>query len=213
MGSILMLESKSPAQNVPGGYESDGRLKIPYEIGGWKGLDVEYDDSVKAILETDSIILREYVNGVKKLWLAIVYYENSRFSIHLPESCYSGQGSHIIEKSIEKIMFDTANKPEITHNKSNKVKINKIDNFNVNKLIVTGNKGHRSILYYFETGNVRTHSYMKIRWDMIKSRIRKNKNNGALVRVSALVDDTANKTTEMLKEFTKEIAKIMPDCF
>lgn len=163
--------------------------KIPMQINGWQGKGIPVESDVNAILETESVLMREYKKGNDVVWLAIVYYKDSRVSLHLPESCYTGQGSQIVERGIEKV------NTQIT----------------ANKFVLKGNKGNQIVLYYFESGDFRTHSYRALRWNMIMNKLRRKSNSGALVRYSVPIAKSQGETLKRLKEFISEMGALLPN--
>ncbi len=167
--------------------------KIPLYVGEWQGEEIAVDEKTKDILETDAVLMRKYSNPKgEEVILAIVYYKDSRVTLHLPESCYTGQGSHIVKRDIEEI------------------NIPKLKNFFANELVLKGDKGNQVILYYFETGSLRTNSYMAFRWQMMKNKIMARNNSGALVRFSTPIQQNLDKAIEILKQFIKEIVPLLP---
>lgn len=183
---ILWVQYKQPVKKI-----RVDMSKIPLNVGGWQGEDIAIDEKTKNILETESVLMRKYVKGENSLWLAIVYYKDSRVALHLPESCYTGQGSHIVKRETEEIS------------------ILGLKNFYANKLVLKGNKGNQVILYYFETGDIRTGSYQTMRWQMILNRLKSKSNSGALVRFSALIEQNPDETLKMLKKFINEIGPLL----
>jgi EpsI family protein len=183
---IFQIQYKQPAQKI-----NPDISKIPLNLGEWQGEDIAIDNKTKDILETESVLMRKYVKGKNSIWLAIVYYKDSRVALHLPESCYTGQGSHIVKRDREDI------------------NIPGLKNFYANKLILKGNKGNQAILYYFETGDLRTSSYQTMRWQMMLNKLKSKSNSGALVRFSALSGPNPDETLKILKQFIKEISPLL----
>lgn len=161
---------------------------IPIKVNGWLGKEIPVEADVNAILETESILMREYRKGNDKIWLAIVYYKDSKVSLHLPESCYTGQGSQIVERGTEKIN----------------------DQIIANKFVLKGDKGNQIVLYYFESGDYRTHSYQSLRWNMILNRLKRKSNSGALVRYSIPIGQDQEASQEKLKNFIAEFGELLP---
>ena len=166
--------------------------KIPLNVGDWQGEDAAIDKKTKDILETESVLMRKYTKGENSVWLAIVYYKDSRAALHLPESCYTGQGSHIVKKDRETISIPG------------------LENFYANKLVLKGNKGNQIILYYFETGDIRTGSYQFMRWQMMLNKLKSKSNSGALVRFSTPIGQNPDETLKILKKFVNEIGPLLP---
>jgi len=186
---IFWIQYKQPVQKI-----NVDISKIPLNIGEWQGEDIAIDKKTKDILETESVLMRKYVKGDNSVWLAIVYYKDSRVALHLPESCYAGQGSHIVKRDKEKI------------------DIPGLKSFYANKLVLKGNKGNQIILYYFETGDIRTGSYQSMRWQMMLNKLKAKSNSGALVRFSMVITDSSlTSNLETLERFIKEIGKLLPN--
>ncbi len=79
---MFVIQSKQSKQKT----EID-LSKIPLDIGEWRGKEIPIDKQTKDILETNSVLIREYTNSKDDaISLAIVYYKDSRIAFHLPES-------------------------------------------------------------------------------------------------------------------------------
>jgi len=180
---ILRIQNRQPVEKT-----NTDITKIPLKIGEWYGEEIQVDKSVKDILETESVIMRQYKRQDNLIWLAIVYYKDSRVAFHLPESCYVGQGAYIIKRDNERL----------TDLESN--------SFLANKLILKGNKGNQIILYYFATNGIITPSYPALRWQMVLNKLRAKSNSAGLVRFSALIKGNEQETLNLLKDFIKQAA-------
>lgn len=168
-------------------------FKLPLKIGLWEGKDIPMDNEIYQALQTRSVILREYSNpGGDGIVLTIVYYSGNRVELHLPERCSVGQGSDIIERSKEDVIIDS-NTGAIT----------------ANKLMVKIPGGKQVILYYFQDGNFLTPSYFALRLHMISNKLHGKPNSGALIKFSAFIKNNADETTDILKQFIKEISNLL----
>jgi EpsI family protein len=164
---------------------------IPLEVDQWHGEELPVEENVKQILETKSVLMREYTKGAYKVWLAVVYYENSRVSLHLPESCYSGEGSDIVKRDQHRIIVPGTKE------------------FYANKLIVRGNKGNRVVLYYFMTRDLCTGSYKNLRWNMMLNKIKYQINSGALIRFSVPLAENQEQAINILEEFIRLMSPLL----
>jgi EpsI family protein len=160
---------------------------LPSTVGHWQATEVPVDDNIKNVLETQSVLMRDYSDGINTVLLTIVYYNDSRVALHLPESCYTGQGSEVVGKGKENM-----------------------GDFTANKFLLEGNKGNKLVLYYFETGSVRTDSYAAMRLAMLKSRLTGNDHGCALVRLSIIRSGDTTEELSKIKRFAKEIAPVLP---
>lgn len=162
--------------------------KMPLNVGEWNGEEVPVDEEIKDILETESVLMRKYTNlKGEKLALSVVYYKDSRVALHLPEGCMTGKGTKIAEKRVQKI------------------EISGEDSFYAIQMVTTSNKGDVLVLYYFETGNLRTNNYIAFRWQMLLNKLKSKSNSGALVRFSIPIRHDLNESIEVLKHFIGQI--------
>ncbi|MGE5308182.1 MAG: exosortase C-terminal domain/associated protein EpsI, partial [Deltaproteobacteria bacterium] len=143
---------------------------FPLAVAGWAGREINVDSSVKDILETDAVLLREYrpARG-PAVGLCLVYYsDGEKVALHLPESCLMGQGSRL--RSHTQQMVKMHGEP-----------------VEATRMEVESPRGRDIVLYYFQTSGLRTSSYFDFRTRMLLNRIRGKRSGGALVRFSVHV--------------------------
>ena len=184
---VLRVQYKHPVQKA-----NIDISNIPLNIGGWHGAEIPVDQNTKDILETEAVLMREYSKDNNSIVLAIVYYKDSKVALHQPESCLSGQGSKLAERE------------EVT------VAVPGQKSFPATQIVTTSDRGDLLILYYFETGNIRTNSYGALRWQMLINKLKSRSNSGALVRFSAPITKDQAETLKIIKEFITEIGPILP---
>ncbi|MFH1413964.1 MAG: exosortase C-terminal domain/associated protein EpsI [Candidatus Omnitrophota bacterium] len=163
---------------------------IPLNVRGWVGREEKIENNVKEILETESVLIREYKKADKSVWISLVYYKESRVALHLPESCSIGQGSFITDKDKMRISIPG-------------------EDFYANKFVLKGDKGNQVVIYYFETENMKTSSYMAMRWQNMLNKLKFGRNTSALIRFSASTKESSEETTMILKEFIEEAAPLI----
>lgn len=187
---IAWVQFKQPQQKT-----SVDISRIPLDIGEWKAEEIPIDKQTKDILETETVLMREYVNSKsEKILLAIVYYKDSRVALHLPESCLMGQGSRLTDRKPEKIGISDDNY------------------FYANQIITKSDRGNNLVLYYFETENLCTNSYFKFRWRMLLNKLKGRSRSGALIRFSTVItENSLTNDLETLKRFMKEIGELLPN--
>lgn len=188
-GIIARVQFKQPQQKA-----LIDISEIPFNIGEWKAEEIPVDKETKDILETESVLMREYVNSKgKKILLAIVYYKDSRVALHLPESCLMGQGSRLTDRKAEKVGISDDNY------------------FYATQIITKSDRGNNLVLYYFETGNLRTNSYFKFRLQMLLNKLKGRNTSGALIRFSmGITENSLTDDSETLKRFMKGIGELLP---
>jgi EpsI family protein len=159
--------------------------KIPLVVGEWHGSEIPIDSNTKDILETENVLMREYRNTTgKKIIFTIVYYKDTRVALHLPESCLLGQGSRLVSRETEKIE----------------------NNFFANKLMIGLNNVSKLMLYYFETINLRTSSYLGFRKQILFNKLRNESTCGALIRLNTDIENgNTDLAVSILKKFILDI--------
>jgi len=168
---------------------------IPIDFNGWKGEEIHIDKSTKEFLEAGSVLLRKYTKSNLEVCFFMVYNKNSRITLNLPESYYSGHSSYVAKIGFETLHFK-GQKP-----------------FSANTLLVIDNESNKLlVLYYFETPDIKTHSYQAMRWNMLLSRLKSKHHGGALIRCSAVVKVNQEETLKVLKNFIEEMGPLLSIC-
>lgn len=101
--TLLLLLSTAVIHGVIGHVQSNAAqtsslptlLNIPSQILNFRQArpDAPVPESVRQNLETNTILMRDYVSSYGQLvQLAIVFAEKTRRSLHFPEVCFTGQG-------------------------------------------------------------------------------------------------------------------------
>ena len=168
--------------------------QIPLNIGEWKGEEIVVDRQTKDILETEAVLMRNYINANnEKILLSIVYYKDSRVALHLPESCLMGQGSRLADRRLEKI--------EISFNNV----------FSSNSILTKSDRGNNLVIYFYETGNLMTSSYFTFRKQILLNKLNGKGTTGALVRFSInITDENKQDKLKVIQKFIKEIGQLLP---
>jgi EpsI family protein len=107
--------------------------QLPSQIGGYRqyGEDIDPGDEVRRILETSSILMRNYITpqGVPLL-ATIVYAGQKRRSLHFPEVCLVGQGWEVEQAYAAPVGMD----------------------FRAKRLVIFQGNRREAVLYWFKTG-------------------------------------------------------------
>ncbi len=186
---MLFCQSGSNVKQIP-----KNLAKIPLQIGEWQGKDIAVNDKILDILQTQSLLMREYTNKEGQIiYLTIVYYSSNRVEFHSPERCAVGEGSNIVDSGKETIYIDTDR------------------NIVANKFLVKNSQSEAITLYYYESGQYLTASYTGLRWNMILNKIQGKPNSGTLVKFSAVVSKNPVDTVNTLKKFISEINQWLPE--
>lgn len=186
---LVLIYQKMSKDTLPGINLS----KIPVRIGNWHSKDIPLEKKIFDILQTPSVLVREYIDPRgKSIFLTIVYYRKNRVEFHSPERCATGQGSYIDEIGIEAI-GDGAGL------------------IIANKFIVKGEIGKEVNLYYFKSGAFITTSYLRLKLHMMLNKLKGLPNSGALVKFSAPVSQniSVDETIRVMKNFIKEVTPLL----
>jgi len=169
-------------------------FKMPMVLKGWQAENILIEKKVKDILETEFVLSRKYSKGLDSIQLDVIYYNNKQIAFHLPEGCFLGQGSRLIERNAREIeLLDK-------------------EHFWVNQLVTTDGKGHyQMMLYFFETGKLKTNNSLPLRLQMIKDKFKLKKNSAALIRVTIPVKENIEESFLVLQEFLRVIVPILPE--
>lgn len=163
---------------------------VPLTVNGWIGREISLEPGVREILETDSVIVREYANPKGTVvGMAVVYYGDSEHvALHLPESCLMGKGSRLAQRRSERIRAGETDFPAV-------------------KLVTVRDHGKDIVIYYFQTAGYHTGSYLDFRARMLANQIKGRKTGGALVRFSIAVSpDSKDEEIKHLHDFIYSIS-------
>lgn len=178
---VLTLYSNSPSDPKT----TDIMTAIPLAFGHWKGEDFVVSEDIFNILQTKSILMREYRNNYgDKVTLSLVYYPDNKLGFHAPEACLGGIGYTIVEDGTKYLKFSTS-----SH-----------DSLKIRWLHYNRNQTQELIYYFYETNNFITSHYLSFRWQMLINQLRYKQTNGALVRVSTTINPHAS-TENILNDF------------
>jgi EpsI family protein len=166
-------------------------LNVPSELLDFRQArpDVPVDDSVRQLLETNTILMRDYVSVRGELvQLAIVYAENTRRSLHFPEVCLTGQGWEVSGESAIPVGVLFVGKG----------------------LVLQKGDAHEAVIYWFQTGKYCTGNYFlnSFQWAWDKLLLRKP--SSMLVRISAPIGRQGKEAAfGVLNDFAAALAPIL----
>lgn len=165
--------------------------KLPYQIGQWRGEDLEITEREYGILETRNLVFRKYVNPSKEeVLLFIVYSETNRSVFHPPEMCLLGEGLRMVDKTKEYIDL-----------KGHKV--------SVNKLYLEKDNYKELMLYCYKAGNMYTSNFYLQQTYLAVHQIFGKGLAGAAIRVDMPLAKDEQATLTTMKDFLKESIKTL----
>jgi EpsI family protein len=168
----------------------DAIKNIPVNLGEWKGEDMKLEDSIYEILETKSIIHRNYTQSDKDVFLSLVYYPETKVDFHAPEGCLAGKGIEI-DKTQKIIEWSNDNKT---------IKLG------LNQLLRKNENSNELVYYFYKAGDFMGENYLKLRWALAINKFGNDKKNGALIRVSTTINNgDIQGASDLLKGFIQEL--------
>jgi len=190
-GGIVFLDGR-----VSQGSKEARILDLPLVIGTWRGVDYPVEERVKAILNTDYILNREYSGTAGgRVTLLAVHYPDSKIGFHRPEACNVGSGSQIITKSTASIQCGVKDVPGAY--------------LDAQKLLLGGSRGERVIIYFFVSGDYITGSYLDFRLHMIKQQLRFKTPGGTMIQVHGTIEKSEDETLDIIEEFMKDFRPLL----
>ena len=133
--AILSRQAQAGRTPIPQSISSIPSRIVDYER---LGADEEIDPYTLRLLETSSVLIREYrAPGGWPVQLTIVYAGATRRSLHFPEVCLVGQGSEIREQTTDQVGFL----------------------FDAKRLVLVNGQNQQAVLYWFKTGQHLTGNY------------------------------------------------------
>jgi len=159
--------------------------QIPYQIGNWKGKDSEVEETVYQILETRSILSRDYENAKgDRISLLLVASNRDRRVAHPPEVCYTSSNYNIIksgEKTIRILGRDIEVKEFVAQDERNP-------------------KIQENVLYVYKVGNEYTTNYYAQQVRFALDRLKNQNSQVLLIRLSG-------NNTDQYPEFLEAVLK------
>lgn len=171
----------------------DARIaNIPMQMGEYTGTDIELEEKVYAILETENIVMRSYVKKTQPpILFYLIFSKATHKSSDPPENCLQGDGCSVLNK--EKV-----NIPIVIDG----------NNFSLqaNKLIARKTNENNLYLYWFLAGDQFQDSYFKQRIKLISAFFKRKPLSGGQIRISISIENNdETQALTRLESFTQEI--------
>jgi EpsI family protein len=183
---VMRIQTTAAETSSPG-----TALRVPSEIMNFHQArpDVPVDDSVRQQLETNTIIMRDYVSSSgMAVQLTIVYAENTRRSLHFPEVCLTGQGWEVSGESVMPVGVLFMGKG----------------------LILQKSEAREAVLYWFQTGTYCTGNYFLNSYYWAWNKLLLRNPSSMLVRLSTPVGKQGEEVAfQALNEFASALAPIL----
>ena len=171
---------------------------FPMKIDGWEGRRDRLESIFVDTLKFDDYIIADYVGpDGKSVNFYVAYYasQSKGESAHSPRSCLPGGGWKIVKLDQKQIGgADSDSK-----------------SFSVNRVEIKKGEYTQLVYYWFQgRGRIINNEYM-VKWYLFLDSLRKNRSDGALVRVTALVGpgDSLKDVESRLTDFSGKVRVIL----
>jgi len=167
---------------------------VPQEVDGWLGRDVPVEDQVAEMLRADFNVQRSYQHPHgSTIWVYVGYYGTRRGgrAEHTPPMCYRASGYRVAESQV--------------------LDLQDARGFRAQEMVVEDEGERRLVLYWFRsrerTGILGEFGQMI---DRLRNRMTTGRADGALVRVSASVEDgNADAVRSQLVQFAAQFDRVL----
>jgi EpsI family protein len=194
-GTALLLQIRGNRDLTPA---SEPLAQVPNTIMGYTGIDVPVDQETLDVLGVGDILSRIYTQGRQSppIGLLLAYYPTQRtgVTIHSPKHCLPGAG-WVFESSQYVDLNDKNGKPH-----------------QVGEYVITDGDSRQFVIYWFqEQGRSIASEYMA-RVYLVTEAMRKNRTDGALVRVITPIGpgDDASTARARAEAFTAQLTPMLP---
>lgn len=168
---------------------------FPQQIGRWNGSDGEMDSKVLQILRVDDYLLRSYTSDAPlPVELYVGYYKSQRegATYHSPKNCLPGAGWSFVQTGTIDIQIPQQS------------------SIAINQFVIQKGLDKQMVFYWYQDrGRVVTSEYwakVYMMWDALK----KNRTDGAFVRITVPFYEGGEKTaTSLGQEFAATIFPLL----
>jgi len=170
--------------------------KFPINIDNYTGIDIPLEESIYKELNPDIYIFRRYIPKSKDfpiILLYISYYGTAKGGRtgHNPQACYPSAGWAIL--NLKKVKFFISGKK-----------------ISINEMLIQKDEEKRIVLYWYQSGNKVLDTGIKQNLHRFFSRIFKNRDDGAFVRISASMNGNPQSILSHVYLFTKRVLTLLP---
>jgi EpsI family protein len=162
--------------------------EFSYEIGSWRGHDAYLSERVRAVLGTDDILLREYVDaGALPISLYVSYFgrQQQRETNHSPQNCLPGAGWQPLRA--RRVPYPRPG----------------ADGATINEILYEKDGQRQVVFYWFRERDRIVASEYLVKWYLMWDAMTRRRTDGALVRVSTLVADSEDAARQRALDFMR----------
>ncbi len=194
MGALLFLHSVSHGERV---VMRRPLRELPLNLKEWSGTEIPIEKQIVVAAGVDDYVNRIYRNSQDGAGIALYvgYYGSQRSgdTIHSPKNCLPGSGWQPL--TVSRIEIPLAGRPPIQ----------------VNQYVVEKGLDRQLVMYWYQgRGRVIASEYAG-KWWMVVDAIRRNRTDGALVRVSSPLQGGEESTRLRVTGFCRELYPYLHD--
>jgi len=186
-GTAVLLRARDRGEILPPHLAVQ---EFPKEIGAWFGQDVPLQPEVKQILGDGDFLVRFYrAPGLPYIDFFLAYFATQRTgsTIHSPQNCLPGSGW--IPADLKRIELTSGNESGV-----------------VNRYIIAKGLDRQLVLYWYQSNGRIVASEYWAKFFLVADSIRRNRSDGALVRVVTPVarDESIESAEQRALDFARQ---------
>lgn len=188
----FVLAGKSPAHNRSDLAAKSLPMTITIDGQTFTGLDIEMDEQVKLILETDDMVYRRYRDDRGRVVdMLVVFSQDNRKGTHPPEVCLKGSSTEINAKRVVTVAL-----PEI-------------GDMEFRELETTQRRMRAWHLYVYKCGDSYTYSFFKQQLVVFLNGLLQRNAGGALIHLTVPIISAAPGAEEEARELQYAATKVL----
>jgi EpsI family protein len=193
LATLLVVQFRSPGEAIQ---MRQPFSTFPTRLGAWRGQeDTILAPDVLSMLKMSDYLMRRYDDaGGHPIWLYVGYWQSQRKGgdIHSPKNCLPGGGWEPIEASRLSIRVPGRDAP-----------------ISVNRYLIQKDNRMQVTLYWFQTQGKVVAGELGAKIELVRNALFRNRTDGALVRLSAPVQDGVEQTTERLVGYVQVLYPVL----
>jgi len=161
---------------------------FPANVEAWRAIEsVPLGKEEQQILKVSDYLMRRYVDPRgRSLWLYVGYWETQRkgAQAHSPKNCLPGGGWEPLEASRLRVPIPARGSA-----------------IELNRYVLQKGSDRQIVLYWFESQGRPVASEFEAKLELVRGSILRHRSDGAVVRVSGIVADGVDETSDSLVKY------------
>jgi EpsI family protein len=161
---------------------------LDHVFDGWQGRDTLISEHIRAVLGTEDVLARQYINdGGQRVSLYVSFFSRQQRGeiSHSPKNCLPGAGWQPIRSTYAQYPLPGRGAAKINE-------------------VVFEREGRRQLVFYWFRERERiVASEYRVKWYLLWDALTRGRTDGALVRVSAPIDDSPEQARRACFDFMR----------